>query len=306
MKKIFAIFYVLILSMSACSQDTFIIEGIVIDMYDSTSLPFAPIFSDSVLIARTDSSGRFYFEFTQKPGFLTFAFIGYVQRKVPIDSSGFYTIKLEGYTTKHFYDSQRIVLGSDYQFNNQAIGGYFHFSTPYIFDQYLLKVNFNGHTNFSTYDFIEIQSDLKNLIYRPKFGLSINLNYLHVTSDKFTIEEQSIGSELYSALPMNFLFDLSKINYTENQRNFNRIGFTGGIQRYFHRIRSDIKFSVTKYGSTFAYHSEISSYLYRTRKFYNDIASFISFRKTKSYKEATIGLRYRFTYHKSWDRINSY
>ncbi|HAH51821.1 MAG TPA: hypothetical protein DCL80_11405 [Balneola sp.] len=306
MKKIIAIFYVLILSMSAYSQDTFITEGIVIDMYDSTSLPFAPIFSDSVLIARTDSSGRFHIELTQKPEFLTFGFIGYVQRKVPIDSSGFYTIKLKSVVTRHFYDSQKIILGSDYQFNNQAIGGYFHFSTPFIFDQYLLKVNFNGYTNFSSYDFIEIQSDIDYLVSRSKFVLSINLNYLHLTSDKFTIEEQSIGSDLYFGIPMKFLIGLSEISYTENLTNFNRIGFTGGLQRYFYQIRSDIKFSVTKYGSAFAYNSELSSNLYKTRKFYNDIDSFISFRKIESYKEITIGLRYRFTYHQNHERINSY
>jgi hypothetical protein len=316
LKSTLFISFLLFFSANVIAQDTLEIKGIVIDMYDSTQvLSSTKIFSDTSLVTQTNTKGEFSLQLTDKPALLRFDLTWYVPKEIQIDSSGFYIIKLKQYlfSTRHFYDSQKIILGPSYQFQNKAVGGNLHFSTPFINGRTLFKLNLNIYSGVSNYNFTQITSEIDNLFKHryPYYLPNFELGYMRINSEQFSIEEGSLLlTDLNFGLPTNFQLGIQKIAYTYNSNNLERIGFSGGINLFIYDINSNIYLNTNLFDGLTTYQAKIETGIFTLQKYNNNISSTIGVRKIDKYLEISAGLRFSITYRKSYDTfyndLNSY
>ncbi len=316
LKSTFLILFSSIFSTAVISQDILKIEGIVVNMHDSTqALPYTKIFSDTTLIAETDINGKFSLKLTDKPALLKFDFDWFIPREIRFDSSGSYTIKLKPYLifTRHFYDSQKIIFGPSYQFQNKAFGGNLHFSTPYINDRTLITLNFKIYSSSSNYNFTRITTGVDYLFKHryPYYLPNFELGFMRVSSEKFKIDESSLlFTDLNFDLPLRFYLGIQKISYSHNSTNLELFGFSGGLERYFSNIRSYVHLNTNIYDGLTTYYATVETGIKTFQKYSNNLSSIISVRKIDKYLEISAGIKFSITYRKSYDalykELNSY
>ncbi len=224
------------------------ISGVVIDTISNTPLPGVIVFEDSTNQTLTDQQGRFSIEVKKIPSQLTFAFIGMLTRTIDVKSDSNLKVYIKPYTLTHYFDSQKLGLFISSGVLNTPIGGKLILTSPYIFNQIVIKSSVNYQTNLEDNDFILGSVALDNIITGQHFGLGITGYYHEVEFGSFELNNKSFDFNFFMRrVPFNFSIGYSKLNIVEENVKTTHEGLTFGVNRYFSKPSLSVSSKIQLY-----------------------------------------------------------
>lgn len=291
--KFLVLFILIVTSISTSSWAQFTIEGIVLQSEDSSGIPGVLVYKDSLNKTTTDINGKFYLTLEDKPDSLTFVSVGYVTRTIAVSDQTDISVFMKYYALVHYFDSQNIGLFISSGVLNMPIGGELHLTSPFIFDQLVVKGLVNFQSNLKGKRLLAAQFDLDYIVATQYFGLDLKAEYRDVIfKSNLEFQTKSIETELRAIhIPFNIILGYSALNYSDEELSgISDSGPLLGLEHYFRRLDLSVTGKVVIYDDIVDYKAEVSKRLFR------GINTFVRYHLLRSYSELTLGVGYKFLY----------
>lgn len=272
------------------AQDT--IKGIVLNTEDSLGLPGVVVILDSLNQTLTDINGKFALTVEEIPTTLTFAYVGYLQRTVTVQSSTDIKVFLKPYALIHYYDSQKIGFYFQSGLINNPIGGRVYLTTPHFLNSRLLKGSITYQTNLNDNLLVNGSGTFDNIIYSQYLGAGLGVDYLDVSlGESYNLKNKSVEIDFWSRyIPIDLSVGFSNLRISNDEEVEDYNGLVITIGRYFHKI---FKLDAS---TKFWIYKDLFGFQFQLDRSFRRLHFIAGYQQLDNYREANVGVGYLLTY----------